>query len=184
MQYSSKPLHWGIVGTGQAAAQFAQGLHYLPETTLHAVASRQLTRGTQFAATHKIPNVYSSYEQMFEDPNIDIIYIATPPALHSQHCLQAIEKGKHIVCEKPFTVTAQATIQNPFDDPNFKIKAKWKNLKYPISDTPKLTSPSGQLTFSGKLNQYQFTLSAQLTQINLPESAWDITGTGDQNTTP
>jgi predicted dehydrogenase len=70
---------------------------------LIAVASRSETKGYEYAHTWEIPRVFSSYDAMFEDPEIDVIYNSLPNGLHAEWSIKAMQMGKHVLCEKPIT---------------------------------------------------------------------------------
>ena len=76
---------------------------------IQAVGSSSLAKGNDFVKKH-IPNtspaVYGSYEEVYADPAVDIVYIGTPHAFHKKNCLDAIAAGKHVLCEKAFTITS------------------------------------------------------------------------------
>lgn len=103
----NKTIRWGIMGTGLAARSFAGGLLELPDARLSAVSSRTLQSARSFAAAFHCPTVYASNEELVRDPEIDIVYIATPHTRHNQDCLLAIAAGKPVLCEKPFAVNAR-----------------------------------------------------------------------------
>ncbi|MEP4891017.1 MAG: Gfo/Idh/MocA family oxidoreductase [Aliiglaciecola sp.] len=102
-------LNWGVIGPGGIANQFATALASSVQGKLYGVASRSLERAKAFSEQYRASVAYGDYESLIADPNIDVIYIATP---HSQHfplaraCLKA---GKHLLVEKPLTVNAQQT---------------------------------------------------------------------------
>ena len=78
----------------------------VPEVTIAAVAARDPERARRFAAKHRIRRVHASYQALIDDPAIDAIYNPLPNSLHAQWTLRAIEAGKHVLCEKPFTANA------------------------------------------------------------------------------
>jgi predicted dehydrogenase len=98
-------IRWGIIGAGHIARTFATDIAYAPHASLTAVASRELSRAQAFADDFSIPTAYGSYEDILADPNIDAIYIATPHSHHKQQSIDALRAGKHVLCEKPATVT-------------------------------------------------------------------------------
>ena len=97
--------NWGIVGLGRIATTFA---NFFPRTdqTLYAAAARDLTRAQTFAAEHDIPHAYGSYAEMFADPNVDVVYIATPHPFHYAQIKAALLAGKHVLAEKSITMTS------------------------------------------------------------------------------
>ena len=96
-----KKLRFGIIATGGIAGKFARTAPLVDEIVLEAVASRAQEKANVFAQQYNIPKAYGSYEQLFADPDIDAVYIATPHNFHMQNCIDAARAGKHILCEKP-----------------------------------------------------------------------------------
>ncbi len=94
----------GTLGTARitANALIAPALE-VPEAVLAAVAARDPARARDFAAARGIRQVHDSYEELIADPDIDAVYNPLPNSLHAQWTLKAIEAGKHVLCEKPFT---------------------------------------------------------------------------------
>ncbi len=101
------PLRWGIVATGSIAASMARALQLVPHSTAIAVASRSEATADAFGSTWDIPRRYGDYASLMEDPEIDVVYIATPHALHHENVLAALTAGKHVLCEKPLTLNAE-----------------------------------------------------------------------------
>jgi predicted dehydrogenase len=95
------PLQLGILGTGNIARQFAQGLAGAQRCQAAAVASRQAEQANQFAQTHGINRAYGDYAALLEDPAVEAIYLALPNHAHYRWTMQALEAGKHVLCEKP-----------------------------------------------------------------------------------
>ncbi|MBP1903663.1 putative dehydrogenase [Paenibacillus turicensis] len=101
-----KKVNWGIMGTGWIADRFASDLQYVDNGEAIAVGSRTLESATKFAENMNIPKAYGSYEELVADPNVDVIYIGTPHPFHIEHVTLALQAGKAVLCEKPFTVNA------------------------------------------------------------------------------
>jgi predicted dehydrogenase len=99
--------NWGVIGPGSIANTFAKAIASSKKGKILAVASRSKERATDFANTYQIEKIYTDYEQMLADPDIDIIYIATPHNFHYQQAKMCLEAGKHVLVEKPCTVNAE-----------------------------------------------------------------------------
>lgn len=104
-----KQVKWGIVGTGNIATQFAQGLQQVENAQIAAVASRSIDSARAFAQQFDIPASYGSYEDMAKDSTLEIIYIGTPHPQHFENVMLFLEAGFAVVCEKPLGVNAAQT---------------------------------------------------------------------------
>ncbi len=98
-------VRFGIIGAGTIATKFALSAKVAQKAEVTSVASRSLEKAQQFAAQYNIPKAVGSYEELYQDKDVDAVYIATPHNLHKGNCLDAIAHGKHILCEKPLTLT-------------------------------------------------------------------------------
>jgi predicted dehydrogenase len=98
-------LRWGILGTGGIANAQTKDLKVLG-SPVTAVGSRTQERADAFAAEHGIPTAHGSYEALVNDPDVDVIYVATPHPMHAADAILALEAGKHVLVEKSFTVNA------------------------------------------------------------------------------
>ncbi|MBO1298786.1 MULTISPECIES: Gfo/Idh/MocA family protein [unclassified Enterococcus] len=98
-----KKFHWGIVGLGSIAQEFAESFNQ-QSSELVAVASRTLEKAQTFATRHAIKKAYGDYQDMLQDPEVDIVYIAVPNRQHIDYILPALEAGKHVLCEKAITM--------------------------------------------------------------------------------
>ncbi|MET1017799.1 MAG: Gfo/Idh/MocA family oxidoreductase [Leifsonia flava] len=98
-------LRWGILATGGIAHAMANDL-VLNGFTVQAVGSRSQESADAFAAEFGIPNAHPSYAALVADPEVDVIYVSTPHPFHAEHATLALEAGKHVLVEKPFTLNA------------------------------------------------------------------------------
>jgi predicted dehydrogenase len=100
-------LRIGTLGTARITpGALIKPARQIPEVTVAAVAARDPGRARRFAARHRIRRVHDSYQDLIDDPAIDAVYIPLPNSLHAQWTLRAIQAGKHVLCEKPFTANA------------------------------------------------------------------------------
>ena len=100
----TKQIRWGIIGSGKIANRFASDLELIDGAQLVAVASRSEERAKMFAEVNNVEKYYGSYDALFEDSEVDILYIATPHDSHMEHSINAMNAGKHVLCEKPIAV--------------------------------------------------------------------------------
>ncbi len=105
------PIRWGILGTGRIAHAFATALMDTPGAVLAAVGSRSIHSARAFGLDFGAPQSYGTYEALCEAPGIDIIYIGTPHPMHAQNAMMALEGGKAVLCEKPFTMNLREAEQ-------------------------------------------------------------------------
>jgi predicted dehydrogenase len=96
----------GILGTGRMAGDFAAGLRHADNVELVAVASRSQESALRFASTFGIPRHYASYAALASDPQVQLVYVATPHSCHLENSLMCLDAGKAVLCEKPFTINA------------------------------------------------------------------------------
>lgn len=94
----------GILGPGRIARTVAATLVQMPEIECYAVASRNRERAAEFAKDFGFEKIYDSYEAMLQDPALELVYIATPHSHHYEQICQCLEHGKHVICEKAFTM--------------------------------------------------------------------------------
>jgi predicted dehydrogenase len=103
---TAPPIRWGILGAGGIAAAFADAVRATTRAQLAAVGSRDHVRAERFATAHGIPTTHLGYRDLVEDPQVDVVYVATPHSEHRDHALLAIAAGKHVLVEKAFTRNA------------------------------------------------------------------------------
>lgn len=102
-----RPIRWGVLATGKIATAFAQNLALLPQCEIAAVAARRQESADAFAAQHGAASAYGDYRALVEDPDVDVVYVATPHALHREHVELAFDAGKPVLCEKTLTLNAR-----------------------------------------------------------------------------
>jgi predicted dehydrogenase len=102
----TEPLGWGLIGTGGIAETFAADLMFTESGRAVAVGSRQMESADRFADRFNIPNRHASYEALVADPDVDVVYVATPHPMHHGGALLALRARKPVLVEKPFTMNA------------------------------------------------------------------------------
>jgi len=100
------PLRWGVLGCGWIAERFVTSLRRNTRQEVYAVGSRALPTAREFAARHGVPAAHGSYEELVADPRVDVVYVATPHNHHYGHARLALEAGKHVLVEKPMSLSA------------------------------------------------------------------------------
>ena len=124
----SRTINWGIIGCGRIAAAFAEGLKSLPDAGLTAAASRTEGKAKTFCKKFFIPGCHETYDAIVNDPDVDVIYVATTHNFHFDHARLALEHGKHVLCEKAFTLNAgqaEILIETARKHNRFLMEAMW-----------------------------------------------------------
>jgi predicted dehydrogenase len=124
-------IRWGIAGPGAIAARFADGMRDVEGGRVVAVASRAAERAEAFAARFDIPHHHGSYEALADDPNVDVVYVATPHSRHAVDTLLFISAGKHVLCEKPFALNASQAndmVRAAEKQQRFVMEAMWSRF--------------------------------------------------------
>jgi predicted dehydrogenase len=137
----SKTIRWGILGLGGIAEKFAIGLEHVPGAKLHAVGSRSIEKAKLFAERFKAQHYFGTYEELASDPEVDIIYIATPHVLHCENTLMCLDKGKAVLCEKPFAMNEKQVLQmiaKAEEKKLFLMEALWTRFLPTITKTLEL----------------------------------------------
>ena len=120
-------LRWGILGTGGIASQFTRDL-LLAGHTVAAAGSRTRENAERFAALFGLPAAHGSYESLVADPSVDLVYVATPHPFHYPNASLALDAGKHVLVEKPFTlnaVQAERLVAHAADKRLLVLEAMW-----------------------------------------------------------
>lgn len=125
---SIQKIKWGIVGCGNIANKFCSDLALVETAEIRAVASRSIEKSRDFSKKHNAIIAYGSYAELFSDPEVDIVYIATPHISHAELSIQAMENGKHVLCEKPLAINAkeaQSILEVSRRTQKFFMEALW-----------------------------------------------------------
>jgi predicted dehydrogenase len=128
----SKIIRWGIVGPGRIASLLIKDFPYVNGAEALAVASRSTERAEAFATEHGLTRAYGSYHEIMNDPDVDVLYIATPHPQHHAIALAAIAAGKAVLIEKTFTATvagAEEIIDAAKRDQIFAMEAMWTRFQ-------------------------------------------------------
>ena len=101
-----KELNWAVIGTGVIANEMAQALQRM-DKTLYGVANRTQAKAIDFAKKYGVKKVYDEIDEVFDDENVDIIYISTPHNTHISYLRKALKAKKHVLCEKSITLNSE-----------------------------------------------------------------------------
>ncbi len=125
---AERPVRWGILATGGIAAKLAGDLAEVPDAEVVAVASRAPGPAAEFARRFGIPRAHGSWAELAADPEVDVVYVATPHSAHYAAARLCIEAGKAVLCEKPFTLSAseaKALVDLARERGVFLMEAMW-----------------------------------------------------------
>ncbi|MFW6259607.1 MAG: Gfo/Idh/MocA family protein [Tangfeifania sp.] len=146
-----KTYNWAILGCGHIAHKFSKDLQLLPNANLYAAASRNIRRAEHFVSKYGFDKAYGNYEEMVNDPEVDVVYIATPHSHHREHTLLCLEHKKAVLCEKAFALNkneASEMIDSAKKNNTFLMEAFWTMFQ-PSFQTAMEILQSGEL---GKVN--------------------------------
>lgn len=107
----TKKYNWAILGCGKIARKFVADLTLLPNANLYAAASRSLENAKDFAEDLGFEKAYGSYQEMVEDPEVDVVYVATPHSKHLEHSMLCMDHKKAVLCEKAFAMNTKEVDQ-------------------------------------------------------------------------
>ena len=145
-----KRYKWGILTAGKMSAKFTRALRLLDNAELYAVAARDSERANKFAEEYGYKKYYSSYEELASDPEVDIIYIASPHSHHLEHTMLCLKNRKAVLCEKAFSLNSRE-VQIMLDESRnqgvFLMEALWPPFQ-PIYKKTREVLQSGE---AGKL---------------------------------
>jgi len=125
--HSAGEVGWGILATGGIARLFVRDL-LAHGHRVAAVGSRSSESARRFADEFAVPRAHGSYEELVADPDVDVVYVATPHVMHAANALAALDNGKHVLVEKAFTVNAaqaRAVVKTARDKDLLVMEAMW-----------------------------------------------------------
>lgn len=102
---------WGILAPGKMSVKFSRGLQLLENAEIYAVGSRDLQRAKKFAEEFGCKKYYGSYEELASDPDVEVVYVASPHSCHREHTLLCLKNGKNVICEKAFAMNCSEVSQ-------------------------------------------------------------------------
>ncbi len=112
MKFIKDEIRWGIIGCGDVCeVKSGPAFSKVPNSTLVAVMRRDAEKAKDYATRHNVPTYYSEAQQLIDDPEINAIYIATPPAQHEEYALKAMAAGKPVYIEKPLAMDAASCMR-------------------------------------------------------------------------
>lgn len=125
-------IRWGVVGPGRIAESVLPDFAHVPDARVVAVASRSQDRADAFAARHGIDRAHGSYAAILSDPDVDVLYVATPHAQHAAFAAAALRAGKALLVEKSFTATpagARGVVALARETGVFAMEAMWTRFQ-------------------------------------------------------
>jgi predicted dehydrogenase len=123
-----KKYKWGILAPGKMSAKFTRALKLLDNVELFSVGSRDLNRAKIFAEEFGFKKYYGSYEELVSDPELEIVYIASPHSFHHDHAILCVKHNKAVICEKAFAINsheAKDMINEATKQKVFLMEALW-----------------------------------------------------------
>lgn len=104
-----KQVNWGVLGTAGICARSCPGMQLTENCRMYAIAGRSAEKAEQFRQKYGFEKAYDSYDALLDDSNVDAVYIPLPNTMHYAWTVEAMRRGKHVLCEKPMTASAGET---------------------------------------------------------------------------
>ncbi|MBR9912990.1 MAG: Gfo/Idh/MocA family oxidoreductase [Gammaproteobacteria bacterium] len=176
MQANEATIRWGIIGCGDVCeVKSGPAFSKVPNSTLHAVMRRDADLAADFARRHGVPAYYADARQLIADPDVNAIYVATPPASHEEYALLAIAAGKPVYIEKPLSVDAPSTrrILQAAQSSGVKASGAYYRRRLPLFEQVKEFIEQGRL---GRIRHISIRLLLPAEQNGIAQTAsnWRI----------
>ncbi len=172
-----KKINWGIIGCGDVTEiKSGPAFNKVKNSSLVAVMRRDAEKAKDYARRHNVPKWYSDANNLINDPEVNAIYIATPPSSHEEYTMAALQAGKPVYVEKPMSVNfASATnMMNAANERNMKLSVAHYRREQPLFKKIKqllADKAIGNVRFV-KLDYYRRPLSKE--DLSIPKSAWRV----------
>lgn len=140
-------VRWGIIGCGKIAGKFAEDLNKIEGCVLYGVASRSIDKAITFAKVNNAQKAFGSYEELTQNDQIDVVYIATPHPFHKDNTILCLQNGKHVLCEKPFAMNiheVKEMVNAAKKNERFLMEAVWTQF-FPVMHKVRELVNEGQL---------------------------------------
>jgi len=172
---AQRPIRFGILGAARIAPDaLIKAAQNVPDAKVVAIAARDPLRAREFATEHSIPRVLATYDDLVNDPELDVIYNPLPNSLHCQWTIEALRAGKHVLCEKPLASNAtEAERMAKAADESGKILGEAFHYRYhPLADRIRALIQDGTL---GRLVHVEGQFSVPIPETNI-RFDWNLAG--------
>lgn len=166
-------LNIAIMGLGYIAQRVAQGIIHSNNSKLYGIASRDIKKAKNFALHYEVQEIYGSYEEMLQNPKIDLVYICTPNTLHVEHIKMCLSFHKHVICEKPLCSSSEEIISlfaYAKEKRCFLMEAE-KTIFTPLNQQIKKMIESGVI---GNLKMIDASYCDQMEFIDYDKNRWNF----------
>jgi predicted dehydrogenase len=163
-----RPIRWGILATGGIATSFATDLALVPGNELAAVGSRRPEAAQEFADRFGAPRAHGSYEELAGDPDVDVIYVATPHSRHLEDVMTCFDAGKAVLCEKALTLNvadAQTLVDEARARGLFFAEAMWMRTNPQIRKVTQIAASGALGTVRQVRAELGFAASPDITRL-------------------
>jgi len=172
---TQRPLRFGILGAARIAPDaLIKAAQNVPDAEVVAVAARDPKRAREFAAANGVPRVLATYQDLVNDPKLDVIYNPLPNSLHCEWTIAALRAGKHVLCEKPLASNAlEAERMAKAADESGKILGEAFHYRYhPLADRIRALMTDGTL---GRLIHVEGRFTVPIPETNI-RFDWSLAG--------
>jgi predicted dehydrogenase len=169
------PIRFGILGAARIAPDaLINAAHNVPDAQVIAIAARDPKRAREFADAHSIPRVLATYEDLVNDPGLDVIYNPLPNSLHCQWTIAALRAGKHVLCEKPLASNAVEAerMAKQADESRMILGEAFHYRYHPLADRVRALMTDGTL---GRLVHVEGNFSVPIPETNI-RFDWSLAG--------